>query len=245
MKICTKCGKEYSDDNGFCSSCGIPLNSVNGTEITNQIVETTEVAVKPAKWKKVIAIGAILIVVIAVFAIPKLSVSVDDLCAQGDYIKAYDKAKEDEKLEVKAESIAAERSSFSSTNLKDPSSFKLRDVYYQESVNDDGTLSGQLVLYISGTNSYGGNVSSYWLYTWDNEDRCWNYFCSVSELTEEEYKDYDDEEEMLEKLVDNIGRLSIKTTMEDGIKLDKDAIKRINYMFETDILDSVEPVAMD
>lgn len=240
MKICPKCNKEYSDDNGFCSVCGISLNAANETESVAEAV-----AVKPEKGKKIIVISVILIAVIAIFVIPKLSVSIDDLCAQGNYIKAYEKAKEDEKLEVKAESIAAERSFFSADNLKDPSSFKLRDAYYSESKKDDGTISGQLVLYISGANSYGASVSSYWLYTWDDEDRCWDYFCSVSELTEEEYKDYDDEDDMLEKLINNLGRLSIKNTMSEGIKLDKDAIKRINDMFEADTLDNIKPVAMN
>lgn len=245
MKICSKCGKEYSDDNGFCSVCGSLLDTVSETEITGQIVETAEVSVKPAKRNKIIVIGVILAVIIAIFLIPKLSVSVDDLCTQGNYIKAYDKAKGDEKLEIKAESIVAERSSFSADNLKDPSSFKLRDAYYEETTNDDGELIGRVVLYISGANSYGANVSSYWLYTWDDEDRCWDYFCSVSELTAEEFSDYDDDDEKWEKLIDNIGRLSIKSAMADGIKLDKDAIKRINDMFEKDILDDVEPIAMN
>ena len=36
------------------------------------------------------------------------------------------------------------------------------------------------------------------------------------------------------------GRASIKNCMKDGLKLDKDSIKRINKMFEDDTLDDVD-----
>lgn len=115
-------------------------------------------------------------------------VSVETLCARGDYTKAYEKASEEEKPAVKGESVAAECSAFAVDNLKDPSSFKLREVYYYESTNDDGTFFGEIVLYISGANSYGASVGSYWLFTWDDDDNEWSYFCSVSDLEQEEYR---------------------------------------------------------
>ena len=68
--------------------------------------------------------------------------------------------------------------------------------------------------------------------------------CAVSGLEDEEYKSYDDSEDIFEKLANNIGRMSIKSTMEKGIKLDKDAIGRINAMFDAGVLDSVVPVEM-
>ena len=106
-------------------------------------------------------------------------------------------------------------------------------------------MTAQLVLYISGANSYGASVSSYWLYTWDNDDKEWDYFCSVSDLDNEEYGKYDDEDEKLEILFENLGRTTIKNTMNQGIKLNKDAVKRINTMFEEDKLDSVEFIDED
>lgn len=124
--------------------------------------------------------------------------------------------------------------------MKDPSSFSLRNAYYNEDVNDDGDTTKQLVLYISGANSYGANVSSYWLYTWDNEENKWSYFASVSDLEEEEYSSYDDDDESTEKLVNNLARIIIESTMDSGIELNKDAIKRINNMFENDTLDDIE-----
>ena len=169
-------------------------------------------------------------------------VSVETLCARGDYTKAYEKASEEEKLAVKAESIAAECSAFAVDNLKDPSSFKLREVYYYESTNDDGTFFGEIVLYISGANSYGAHAGSYWLFTWNDNDNEWSYFCSVSDLEWEENSDYDDEDEQWEKTVNNFGWGLIGLVKGNGIELDQSAVKRINTLFERDMLDDVTAI---
>jgi RNA polymerase subunit RPABC4/transcription elongation factor Spt4 len=250
--ICGKCGNELDDGQEFCPKCGQRAGLVIDSGVSSAInqfnagIDKSNEAKKKKPIKAIIA-AAVAVAVIAVGAlvVPKLFVSVEELCAQGNYEKAYEKADADEKLEIKAENAAAVQSAFSADNLKDPNSFVLRDAYYKEGKNDDGTMNKQLVLYISGANSYGASVSSYWLYTWDAEEDDWSYFCSVSDLSEEEYNSYDDEDERLEKLLNNIGRTSIKNTMNDGIKLSKDAVKRINAMFEADILDEVELLDVD
>ncbi len=217
---------------------------------TEEIQVSTENAsgAKLALTKRVkIILGsaaAVVVLILAALLLPNMLTSVDDLCARGEYQKAYAKASDEEKLQVKAESIAAERCVFAVDHLKNPDSFKLRDVYYNEQNGGSATPAGQLVLYISGMNGFGGSVGNYWLFTWDNDDKEWSYMCAVSGLEDEEYKSYDDSEDILEKLANNIGRMSIKSTMEKGIKLDKDAIGRINAMFEAGVLDSVVPVEM-
>lgn len=188
--------------------------------------------------------AAVVVLILAALLLPNMLTSVDDLCAKGEYQKAYAKASVEEKLQVKAESIAAERCVFAADHLKNPDSFKLRDVYYNEQNGGSTTPSGQLVLYISGMNGFGGSVGNYWLFAWDNDEKEWSYMCAVSGLEDEEYKSYDDSEDIFEKLANNIGRMSIKSTMEKGIKLDKDAIGRINAMFDAGVLDSVVPVEM-
>lgn len=174
----------------------------------------------------------------------KLKVT-DAYLDSGDYEEAYEKAPTAAKRkEIKAENVAAFYSAFSADNLKDPSSFFLRDVYYNEGVMED-IHSGQLVLYISGSNSFGASVSSYWLYIWDEDSNDWDYFTTVSSLEEEEYSIYDDEEEITEKYINNICRISIRSTMSDGIKLSKDAVTRINTMFENETLDKVKLMDME
>ena len=246
-KICSKCGTELKDDQAFCPKCGqkadLTINAGVSAAIAqfNSDLDTTK---KKSKKKPIIiglsmlAVVAIVVVCVLVF-VPKLTVSVEELCAQGKYTEAYDKADASEKMNIKAESIAAERCAYSADNLKDPSSFKLRDIYYL--TNDNGEIIF-LVLYISGANSYGANVSSYWLYDWSDEKQIFGYVCSVSSLTDEEYSKYDSEEETMEKLTNNVGRVAIKKAIQDGIHLDKTAVKRINDLYESGKLDSVEPI---
>ncbi len=251
--VCSKCGADLQEGQEFCSKCGQKV----GLDVDNNVVSAinqfnADVDKQNRKKKKApIIIGVVVVIVIlAALAFktvaPKIFISMEEYLEQGNYEKAYGKAKTDkEKLEVKAENAAAVQSAFSADNLKDPSSFSLRDAYYNEDTNDDGSLTKRLVLHISGANSYGANVSSYWLYTWDNDDQEWEYFTSVSDLDEEEYSEYDDTDEKLEKMVDNIGRRAIQNVISDGIKLSKSAIKRINTMFEADTLDDVELLEVD
>ena len=268
--VCSNCGAPLNDDQEFCTRCGTPRNGTDkivcdncGAELQEgqaycpkcgrkvgwrEDADNMKQESKPQKKKPVKLIIAIAVALTAVIAcvclVPKLFVSVEELCARGEFLKAYEKAAESEKQSVKIESIVAERCAYSAENLKDPSSFKLREAYYDEYVTDDGTFKAYLVLYISGANSYGASVSSYWLYTWDNEQNAWEYFCSVSDLTNEEYKSYDDEDDKLEKLIKNLGRLSIKTTMRDGVKLSKNAVQRINDLFAAGKLDEVQSVKL-
>lgn len=247
--ICGKCGAELQDGQEFCPKCGQKAGLAVDAGVSSAISQFNAGVDKSneAKKKKPIIGAVIAVAVIAIGALiaPKLFVSVEDLCAQGNYEKAYEKADASEKLEIRAENAAAVQSALSADNLKDPNSFVLRDAYYNEGTNDDGETTKQLVLYISGANSYGANVSSYWLYTWDLGDQEWGYYCSVSDLSDEEYSSYDDEDERLEKLLNNLGRISIKNTMDGGTKLSKDAVKRINAMFEADTLDEVELLDVD
>lgn len=153
---------------------------------------------------------------------------------KGKYQEAYEGAKDDkQKEQAFAENLAAVESAYAASVLKDPSSFVLNDVYY-DSVNM------RLVMKISGNNSYGAKVSSYWLFSWNSSESKWYYFTSVSDLKKEEYNSWDDEDDKLEKAIDNLGREYISVSMQKGLKLDKSAIKRINKMFEEGKLDEVE-----
>lgn len=168
---------------------------------------------------------------------------IDTYLAKGNYEEAYEKSlTEDDKLAVKVESNAAAQSSVSADNLKNPSSFSLRDVYYEEMENDKGKRVDRLILNISGMNGFGGTTSSYWLYMWDTDKNGWSYFTTVSDLDDEEYKSYDDANERTKKAWDNIGRAMMRTTISDGIKLSKLAVSRINTLFEENILDTVTAI---
>ena len=251
-KICGMCGNELQDGQDFCPKCGQRVGATIDSGVSSAINRFDAGIDKSNTDKKkkliaiiVAAVAAIAVIVIGALVIPKLFVSVEDLCAQGNYEKAYEKADDDEKLEIRAENAAAVNSARSVEKLKNPDSFILRDVYYKEGENNDGETTKDLVLYISGENSYGASVTSYWLYTWDAENDKWDYYCSVSDLSAEEPSSYDNEEELIEAFTKAMGRYTIIETMTDGIELSKDAVKRINTMFKEDILDEVELLDVD
>lgn len=258
---CPNCGTLLQEGQKFCPGCGqmlgaaSPANPAGSFNTGNPTNPMTPMAMPygapgiPKRKSKALPWVIVAVVVVLIAALATLVLvssdtfaSVATLCAHGNYAKAYEKASEEEKPAVKGESVAAECSAFAVDNLKDPSSFKLREVYYYESTNDDGTFFGEIVLYISGANSYGASVGSYWLFTWDDDDNEWSYFCSVSDLEQEEYSDYDDEDEKWEKIVNNFGRGLIGLVKGNGIELDKSAVKRINTLFERDMLDDVTAI---
>ena len=260
---CPNCGTLLQEGQKFCPGCGQmlgaadpagsfntgnPMNPANPMNPTAMPYGAPGIPKRKSKALPLVIVAVVVVLIAALATLVLVSsdtfASVATLCARGNYAKAYEKASEEEKPAVKGESVAAECSAFAVDNLKDPSSFKLREVYYSESTNDDGEFSGQIVLYISGANSYGASVSSYWLFTWDDDDNEWSYFCSVSDLEQEEYSDYDDEDEKWEKIVNNFGRGLIGLVKGNGIELDKSAVKRINTLFEKDMLDDVEAISI-
>lgn len=272
--VCAKCGAEITEGHDFCPKCGHKVGLTVDSGVSSAISKFNENQTKKNKKKIIvpIVVAAIVIglIVGGIVIVPKLMIDTAGYIEQGDLEKAYSKAKTDEEKQlvadaymakgdyglaydraptdeskkmIKYESIAAERSSYSAENLKDPSSFSLREAYYNDHEHE-GKTTPILVLYISGANSYGANVSSYWLYTYDSDDKAWEYFCSVSDLSNEEYSKYDDDDEKLEKIVNNLGRVYIKEAMSSGTKLSKDSVKRINDMFADGTLDKVEAISV-
>ncbi len=225
-----------------------PMNPANPMNPTAMPYGAPGIPKRKSKALPWVIVAVVVVVVAALAALVLVSsdmfASVETLCARGDYAKAYEKASEEEKPAVKGESVAAECSAFAVENLKDPSSFKLREAYYNEYINDDGESIGYIVLYLSAANGYGVSIDNYWLFRWDDDDDEWSYDCSVADLDLEEYSDYDDKYEYVKKWMDNLGRIIIKNTMMNGIELDKDAVQRINTLFEKDMLDDVEAISI-
>lgn len=225
-----------------------PMNPANPMNPTAMPYGAPGIPKRKSKALPLVIVAVVVVLIAALATLVLVSsdtfASVATLCARGDYTRAYEKASEEEKSAVKGESVAAECSAFAVDVLKDPSSFKLHEVYYLESIKDDGDAFGNIVLYVSAANSYGVSVGNYWLFRWDDEDNEWSYLCSYADLELEEYSDYDDKDELFEKLANNAGKLSIKHAMLMGIELNKDAVKRINTLFEKDMLDDVEAISI-
>lgn len=242
--VCEACGKEIEIDQAFCPHCGKSTGNMIDTDDrfeSNQFDAEAYKMNEPKKKSLVkLIIGAVIaatVIVTGVLVVPKLLLSVEDLCEQGRYEEAYKKAEDDKKLDIKIENAVAVQSAFCVDNLKDPDSFVLRKAYYMEGSE---TSTDSIVLYVSGANSYGAKVSSYWLFTYDSDECEWIYQCSLADLSQEEVNSYDDEDERFEKAMNNLYRLRIELVIQNGIELNKDAVKRINTMFEQDILDEVK-----
>lgn len=244
--ICGKCGAELQEGQEFCPKCGQKVGLSVDSGVSSAINQFNAGVDKAnAKKKKTPIIIAVAVVIIALVAIagvklaPKIFVSVDDLCAQGNYEKAYSKANDDEKDQVYAENLVAVLSAQAADGLKDRSSFELRDAWF-----DKGNQA--VVLQVGGKNSYGGVVTNYWYYTYDKDDKEYQLYVTLSDLDEESYSKYDDTDEMLEKLLKNAARETVsKIIKNSSMKLDKKSIKNINNMFSEDTLDNVELIDID
>ena len=249
--VCANCGAELAEGQDFCPKCGHKVGLAVDSNVDSAIEEfNAKIEQKNKRSKKsplkfiIISVAALALIVTGIIFIPKTFVSVDDLCEQGNYLKAYEKADDSEKIKIKAESIAAERSAFIIDNLKNPSSFKLNSVHYMEYNDNDGNKTARIVLYISFANGFGTDASEYWLYSWNNKKQKWQHDASVSNLEEETIYDSDITERMVDKIFRNMDRDDIKETIEKGIKLDESAIERINNMYEKETLDEVEPISI-
>ena len=236
--VCGKCGAELAEGQEFCPKCGQKVGLAVNANVTSAINQFNAGVDKQAqKKKKTPVIIAVVVVIIALLAVagaklaPKIFVSVEDLCAQGNYEKAYAKASGEEKNEVLAENVIAYLSSESSDYLKDPTSFSLRDAYYDCQYDNEGEeISQQAVLYISGANSYGASVSSYWLWVYDADSDEWEIWGSASGLN----LDSDDDDYYVSVMCKLI------VERDEVIKLNKTQLGDINDMFEADTLDEVD-----
>ena len=267
-KFCKHCGKELEGELKFCPNCGKPCETMDevhycrgcGEKIDNnvkfcpkcgtKVVTKIDINLSGADGlvKKVtnrfsakkagIVLGAIallcILVVVGINVIPRIFVSPYTLMEEGNYEKAYTKANKDDKEKVLIENLLANLCRDAEDGLKDPSSFKLRDAWYEA---EDGK---RIVLYISGKNSMGGMANSYWLYTYNSSDKEYKLFTSINDMEKEEAKSYDDTDEKLEKILNNLSRDVIKDIYVDSNKQDKDLIERINGLHDKDMLKNVE-----
>lgn len=237
--VCNKCGSEVQDGAVFCPTCGNNLSVAAPTPTTPSIDAYNQQVAKKStnpNLKKIIigAAVAVVAIVLAIVLIPMMIVTTEELLAEGNYVEAYEKADANEKDDILAENVIAVLSQESSDGLKDPSSFVLRDAYFYAFIHEDGDIGGYAVLYISGANSYGAKVSSYWAYTL-GDDQEWNYIGSVDVSYDE---DDDDWEDMLTKII-------VQAGMEKGTKLSKEQVNRINDLFEADLLYTVDAIDWD
>lgn len=180
-------------------------------------------------------VGAVMVLAVCgVLLLPKLLISTEELLAQGNYEKAYAYAKEEEKADIVTENLIAVVCKEVVDGLKDPSSFELRKAWYDEEKQ-------HLILKVSGKNSYGGVVSNYWYYTYDEEDKQYSLYVTLSDLEDEKTYSWDDTDERMEKVLKNLARKVVKEMIaDDTLAIKKESVTRINDLFANDLLENVE-----
>ncbi len=237
--FCTQCGAELQAGQGFCHKCGKPAGpapAVSAAPAVGQFVPGAP-PVSPPKKKTGLIIGivaaVVALVLVVALLIPVVFVSVEDLCAQGRYAEAYEKAPEDEMDAVLAECYSAVISQMSIDQMKDPDSFVLYEAYYYPWVTEEGEVGQQVVLYISGNNGAGKRIENYWIWSYSRTEHEW--ICWGTTTTTTIYQD-DDFEEMLKKVI-------LESCLEHGIKLDDEQVHRINKLFDRDAWDEIDAIA--
>lgn len=220
---CTKCGAELDKNQKYCNICGtenINLNVLKKTENKLKKLKTD----KSIKNKVVVIVAVLLLCTVSVtalsFIVPKIFISTESLLAEGKYEEAYKKANSKSKDLVLIENIVANSCKDYKSRLKNPDSFKLLEFYFI--TLDDASVD--IVLKTSGTNSYGGVVSSYELYEYRTTTNTCVYLGD----------DDDDAGDLIESIVVLDGSLNFYS---DDAK--KEMIDRINKLNESGLLEKV------
>lgn len=244
--FCPKCGCKLDENQNFCSNCGNKAKETNVTD-DNVNIENNEASTEASinkKGRKSIFTIVIIVAVLAlcVFGIYKILdvnhvfATYEDWILMGDYEKAYEKASEDEKIELVSENMIAYICNDVINLLKDPSSFELRDAWYNES-------DKKIVLEIGAKNSYGGIISNYWYYTADKESLDNNYelYTTIADFDSDKVYSWDSSSDRLEKLAKNLAKISIKYEIQnEENKLSDKSIENINYLFRNNLLKSIQ-----
>lgn len=236
-KHCPKCGLVLEDKQKFCIGCGAKIQHNNIVLMAEQSVEKVGQIFQENKniIKKVIfaLIAVVALVSVCTVIIPKLFVSPFTIMEEADYEKAYKKANKEEKEFVLYENVIAKNCIEIKDHLKNPESFKLNEVWIDKE-------NHRFVLKVSGTNSYGGTVSSYHYYTFDKDDFEYSLWLSVNDFEEEKVYSFDDAEEKIEKTLKNIYKPIIKgIVQDDSLRVDNGIEERINTLKENGLLNSV------
>lgn len=224
---CPECGKEISDQAEVCIYCGYRLRAA-------QRVEKWKPLMKYAP-KAAIVLGIVVaLLLIWRIALPDLFVPVDELLAEGQYAQAYRKTFDEDKRElILLENQIAAVCQDASDRMINPASFRLLEAAY--------IMDSEVLISVSGSNSYGNTVTNFWRYDYEGEGR-YKYGISFSDFEESEYNSWDSVETSTQKLVENIAKAGIKSRLQMGLYtlLPDESIDRINRLFARGMLDDVK-----
>lgn len=224
---CKECGTELSEDEAYCPKCGAKVNQT--TKKVKDIINKTKKGTKSNK-KIIIIAGAVVVVLLLIFA-PMIIVSTS--LSNGNYKTAYF-FKIGSKEEIVRENEVAYICEDIVNSLKDPSSFELREAWYDD--EDDS-----YVFSIGANNSYGAKIQNYWYYTYDEDDHEYQLWTTLSDFDEEKTYSWDDSSDIIEKVLKNAAKRVVKEIVrDDSLKLDDSICDNINQLFDEGKLKKIE-----
>ncbi len=181
-----------------------------------------------------LAIICITILLLGILIVPRIFARPEKFLAIGDYEKAFKVAKSDEeKDKVLLENVIASHSKEIQQKLKDPTSFKLKNVYY------NGTT--EIVYEVVAKNSYGTEVTNYYDYRYSTTKKYFTLFVYLPTLTDETLYTTDTNDKKFEKAIKNAVRNTVRKMIKDeNMKQDDKLVERINKLFKENKLKDVE-----
>ncbi|MDO4363864.1 MAG: zinc ribbon domain-containing protein [Clostridia bacterium] len=234
IRHCPKCGLIIPSDTTFCPRCG---NKITYSKNAAKLKYSLDKSKKTIITVIIVILAAALVLGAGFTVVPQIFASPYKIMAKADYEKAYKRAKKDQKDEVLFENIVAVCCSDIKSDLKDPDSFVLREVW----IDAEKGGGHSIVLRIGGKNSYGGMTSSYYLYRYNSDSNCYTYYNNISDFDEEEYNYYDDYKERAEKLIDNFSKALVKSIITDSSnEITNGIVDRINDLNQNGKLNDVK-----
>ncbi len=229
MIICPECGKEISDQADVCINCGYNLQKQRSREQGKRI------------WKIVRTVIAILLIPAILFGVwkiflPDLFTTAEGFLERGDYQRAYEKASDEDMKElILFENQIAVVCQDVVDSLKDSTSFVLSEAVYKPSRENHA-----LLLSVMAHNSYGNNVTNYWVYDYESNG-VYEYDRSFTDFDEETIYSWDDTSEGYEKALNNLVKAEIQLDLSFGAYdfLPEESVARINNLFAAGKLDDV------
>ena len=157
----------------------------------------------------------------------------------GDYYTAYLYCDDEtQREEIYKENQIAYMCEEMISSLKDRSSFELYEAWYSV-----GKEIENGIFFVNAKNSYGGRVSSYWMYTYDPQKDEYTNLGSYNDLEDEKINSWDDTGDILVKMLEN----EVRDLIRNGIKINHtkvpdDVVARINKLYQEGLLkDIAEP----
>lgn len=225
INICEKCGRILAVGEEFCPNCGTKKKKVKR---------------KKNKAIKIMAISVSLVILstiafgVVYFLKPSLFMSIDQLCAEGLYAEAFEKAdNKDEQAKIWHENIGAVAYKTALQKLPDPSKTELVSIYI---------LNSFIYLQCMQRNANGDTPIHMYLKL---ENGYIDWRAHTSSLTDETIYSFDSEEEADEKITFNLYKANMRLIRDLGDILSNAAISRINTLSKNTEFDQTQIVTFD